>query len=50
MKNHIRCSECGRRRKPSHEAKCGTPKAYSEKCRKYEVVKKELEEIRKQKT
>jgi hypothetical protein len=43
MKKNIRCEACGRKRKPGHEKRCGTKKAYSEKCQKYEVVKAEID-------
>jgi len=36
MKRNIRCPSCGRQRKPSHENRCCTKKAYSPKCQKYE--------------
>lgn len=32
MKSNRRCLECGRRRKPSHEKRCGTEKAYTPEC------------------
>lgn len=36
MKRNMRCPACGRRRKPSHEKRCGTQKAYSTDCQRYE--------------
>ena len=36
MKKNMKCLACGRKRKPSHEKRCGTPKAYSPECETYE--------------
>ena len=36
MKSQSRCPACGRRRKPSHEKRVGTPKAYSKDCVRHE--------------
>jgi hypothetical protein len=35
MKKNIRCPVCGRKRKASHEKRCGTPKSYNKACQKY---------------
>ena len=35
MKSMLRCSACHRRRKPGHEKRVGTDKAYSKECKKY---------------
>ena len=32
MKNMRKCRACGRRRKPGHEKRAGTPKAYTPQC------------------
>lgn len=39
-KSNISCPACGRKRKPSHEKRCGTPKAYHPECQKYEGLNK----------
>lgn len=44
MKSNMRCQKCGRKRKPSHENKCGTGKAYNKECVKYEVWKEKYDE------
>jgi porphobilinogen deaminase len=36
MKSNRRCPACERSRKPGHEKRCGTPKAYHKDCKKYE--------------
>ena len=39
MKSMIRCSVCHRRRKPGHEKRVGTDKAYDKNCVKYSKKK-----------
>lgn len=41
MKKQIRCLACGRRRKPGHEKRCGTDKAYHKDCRIWEPLSHE---------
>ena len=54
MKKNIRCVACGRKRKISHENRCGTDKAYNPDCKKYEdfdskVWLAEIEDVKKAK-
>lgn len=35
MKKLMRCPACGRHRKKQHEARAGTPRAYSPGCNRY---------------
>ena len=39
MKSHIRCTACGRRRKPGHEKRVGTKNTYNPACQTYEDYK-----------